>query len=108
MEMNIGEEALQQMEESDLIKHIRSNDLDGPDTALAAEILGQKAKSSTAIAVLALILCTHPSAIAREGAAYGLSWHVHREDVSKILRDQLQRETSASVRDIIKGALGVI
>jgi HEAT repeat protein len=103
-----GEKMFHEMEESELINHISEDKLDNADLALAMEALGENAKSIRAISILVFSLCKHPSSIVREAAAYALAWHAEKDYVRKILRDQLPKELRASVRDAIKGALGII
>lgn len=89
-------EHLAETDPTRLIRMISAENLSPPDLTFAAEVAG-KLPGDTARAAL-LSLLSHPSALVREGAVYGLRHH-RSAVVDEQLRALATRDDSAGVRE---------
>jgi HEAT repeat protein len=87
----------------ELLRLLKRTDLDPVELTWAAERVNQIEDSDAARAAL-LPLLTHPEAIVRQGAVFGLHRHVDAA-VRAVLKEITRSDPSPSVRDAAHDAL---
>ncbi len=110
--VQLNEDVCRQLLETNpnvLLRHLARRTLDAADTALAAEMVGERLDSAEAILALRYTL-SHPSSVAREGAIFGLGHHLATPGVREALRRITSplHEPSAAVRDAASYALEAV
>jgi len=80
------------------------DDFDDTTLTYVAEVIGRREDNPKVIDVL-IKLTKHKSALVREGAVYGLSYHPDNGNVVTALKEMLKVETSQGVKEAIEEVL---